>query len=57
MTCSKIVYLPQRNFLITVSNIRNLVDIRDSSGKLLARDYEEVPDEKFTEVVDALRRM
>ena len=57
MTCSKIVYIPKKNFLITASNIKNLVEVRDGGGKLIARDYEEIPEEKFREVVESLKNM
>jgi hypothetical protein len=57
MTFSKIVYIPKRNFLITVSNIKSLIEIRDNTGKLIARDYEAIPEEEFQEVVHKLEQI
>ncbi len=57
MTCSRLEYIPRKNFLIAVSNIKKLVEIRDVDGSLLARDYEPMPEEKFTLVVTILRKL
>jgi len=57
MTCSKIVYIPKRNYLISVSNIRSLIEIKDNNGKLIARDYDAIPDEEFQKVIQQLQRL
>jgi hypothetical protein len=47
MTCSKILYILKRDYLITVSNIMSLIEIKDNSGNMVARDYGAIPEEKF----------
>ena len=57
MTCSKMVYVHKRNFLFTVSDIKELIDIYDDSGRRIARDYEAVPDETFQAVIETLKEL
>lgn len=57
MTCSKMVYIHKRNFLFTVSDIKELIDIYDDNGRRIARDYEAVPTDKFNKVIETLRAL
>lgn len=57
MTCSEIIYIPKRNHLIAVSNIKDLIEIYDDSGKRVARDYEPVPESNFQKVIKQLERL
>ena len=57
MTCSQIVYIPKKNYLITVSNIKDLIEIYDDSGKRVARDYEPISEREFQRVVQKLESL
>lgn len=57
MTCSKMVYISKRNFLFTVSDIQELIEIKDNDGRLIARDYEAVSAEEFFAVTETLREL
>ncbi len=57
MTCSRVVYLPKKNYLIAVSNIDHLTEIYDDNGRRVARDYEPIPEERFQKVLTRLKSL
>jgi hypothetical protein len=57
MTCSKMVYIPKRKYLIAVSNIKSPVEIKDNGCRLVALNYEATPEEDFRKVIDRLERL
>lgn len=57
MTCANLVYIPKKNFLIIVSDIKDTVDIINEKGKRIARDYEAVSEERLQEVIDKIKNL